>query len=650
MARGRPQRPHPNTFGKKLDPRPTSEPQEDEVARIEKGAKAYATDADHKAMADAPMASPDVNLKDLIKRASNSLALLEAQRKRLDKEEEEITSRSKVLEEVERKVKEDQARLEDLKNLLQERDIAASKRENKLREDEEDLLRQREEIIRRELDADAGFSRRKRDALAQMEAEGEALREQFSRHRKQIDDERAAFEHEMQERRDQVAAELDARRENDARVAAASREAANAEIMRQREELERQREELAAEEKGLRKQKRDLMLDQDLLGEDREAFNEKVHQYAARQIELKQNEIQALNERLDAARTERDRLAKVLAEREEADRRFGGETPDEIMKRLHALEKERERLRKTLGGRPSAEAIKRLEELERQKELWESDRLQLFAELQEMRQEATRKRIAVTELESLRDEKRSLESAKELLHEANRQLRTEVDDLIKGAEGKSPFPSCSKMDLNDEFQSTMPTMETIRSFADFAENMRHRMAWDPKTEKELFYSAEDVRSFLGGLAMSRLHLLQGISGTGKTSLPLAFARAIGAGSALIEVQAGWRDRQDLIGHFNSFERRFYESEFLQALYRASTPLYQDRPFIIVLDEMNLSHPEQYFADLLSALEQDQERQRIVLMTAAVDPAPCLMADGGREMPIPPNVWFVGTACPSGKPA
>ena len=62
--------------------------------------------------------------------------------------------------------------------------------------------------------------------------------------------------------------------------------------------------------------------------------------------------------------------------------------------------------------------------------------------------------------------------------------------------------------------------------------------------------------------MSRLHLLQGISGTGKTNLPVAFAGAIGAECKVIEIQAGWRDRQDLLGHYNVFERKFYESEFL----------------------------------------------------------------------------------------
>jgi hypothetical protein len=144
------------------------------------------------------------------------------------------------------------------------------------------------------------------------------------------------------------------------------------------------------------------------------------------------------------------------------------------------------------------------------------------------------------------------------------------------------------------------------------------------------------------MAMSRLHLLQGISGTGKTSLPLAMARALGAGSTLVEVQAGWRDRQDLIGHFNAFERRFYEAEFLQALYRAQCPRYANSVYIVVLDEMNLSHPEQYFADLLSALEQDPQHQKLDLMTASVEPAPALLQNG-RTLPLPGNVWFVGTA-------
>ena len=248
----------------------------------------------------------------------------------------------------------------------------------------------------------------------------------------------------------------------------------------------------------------------------------------------------------------------------------------------------------------------------------------------------------MTELEALRAEKEALKACNELLTKTLEDEVGEVKDLVNGPDVKSPFPSCSEMDNDDDLQhhrlGRRMGFEVFRNLPSTSGT-----GWPGYREEALFYSAADVRSFLGGLAMSRLHLLQGISGTGKTSLPLAFARAIGAGHALIEVQAGWRDRQDLIGHYNTFEKRFYESDFLQALYKASCPKYAKSPFIVVLDEMNLSHPEQYFADLLSALEQEPEQQRLVLMTAAVASAPECMADGGKKLPLPPNVWFVGTA-------
>ena len=75
--------------------------------------------------------------------------------------------------------------------------------------------------------------------------------------------------------------------------------------------------------------------------------------------------------------------------------------------------------------------------------------------------------------------------------------------------------------------------------------------------------------------MSQLHILQGISGTGKTSLATAFAKAVGGVCTTIPVQAGWRDRADLLGHYNAFEKRYYERNTLQAIYRAQTEAYDD---------------------------------------------------------------------------
>jgi hypothetical protein len=565
---------------------------------------------------------PTSNLDELLLKSSKIFQTVEKMHKRLEsdisKKEKAIDTKTKRLDSQQKGLDEDNAELKE--------------RQSQLRIDEEGFQERLEEIIKRELDADAGFLQRNRESLEKLEKEGKDIQNQFSEQRKKIHDERLVLEKEIQEKRDQIT-----KQSNEAW------KKLNEEKSSEHERYLQDVEELEKEKKKIKQDQKKLDLEREMFEEDAQFLELKVQQFAAREIEKKDSEIRALHERLEISRQERNRFSAMITEFEDLNNRFGELAPEEILSKLRDLEIERDNLKKELGSRPRADSQQRLDDLVRQKELWETDKLQLMVELGELRQEASRKRIAVTELESLRDEKRALESANALLTEAITQLVAEVDTLVKGVEGKSTFPTCSEMDANNELQNERPTKDEITDLEAFAEGVRDRMAFDPKTGKELYYSKEDVRSFLGGLAMSRLHLLQGISGTGKTSLPLAFARAIGARSEIIEVQAGWRDRQDLIGHFNTFERRFYESKFLQALYLASTPFFRDTPFIIVMDEMNLSHPEQYFADMLSALEQDKNRQRIILMTASVDPSPRLLSKNGKELRIPENVWFVGTA-------
>jgi hypothetical protein len=506
--------------------------------------------------------------------------------------------------------------------------------------------------VQRELDADVGFSQRNATALAQLQEESERLRERFAHHQQQLAQERNAWDDELSgareawrmeqaERREKCREELNSMRRDCEAELEALRRTAEEELSEVREKLKEEQLKLKEEKRLFLREKCKLEVDSELFQEKTESFDKKVEGFAAKAIEERDAIIQELKERLKAARSARDGAEGVLRVREEADRRFGNRTPEQVLEEMRALQSERDELRSELGKRPDVDAVQRLEELTGKHEALEQDNFTLRRQLAEQKRLNSLQDIAVTELEDLRNVKLSLESGRDILREANRQLRTEVVDLVKSSEGGSPFPSCSGMDNSSELQTPPPRLSRNLSLKQFAEEMRHRMASAP--QKALYYSAEDVRSFLGGLSMSRLHLLQGISGTGKTSLPLAFADAMDGDSALIEVQAGWRDRQDLIGHFNSFEKRFYESEFLQALYKAGTPLFKDRPFIIVLDEMNLSHPEQYFADLLSALEQNPEHQRLTLMSAPVKEAPLQLVDQGKKLKVPQNVWFVGTA-------
>jgi len=284
--------------------------------------------------------------------------------------------------------------------------------------------------------------------------------------------------------------------------------------------------------------------------------------------------------------------------------------------------------------------------LESQQEQWEAERFRLTTKVQELERAAAANRIAVINLETLRDEKETLEASNNRLRAMLDELKVDVNNAIAQSKERSPFEKCVQMDKNETLQIAPTLFQEQIDLAEFARDLRYRIALSsPEKDKRLYYSEQDIRAFLGGIAMSKLHILQGISGTGKTSLPVAFARALGQGGQddnhkLVEVQAGWRDRQDLIGYFNSFEGKFYETDFLTALYEAQCPKFQDQIYIIILDEMNLSRPEQYFADFLSKLEQDSPQLRLNTDLERLSPK---LFKNKDTLIVPPNVWFIGTA-------
>lgn len=120
-----------------------------------------------------------------------------------------------------------------------------------------------------------------------------------------------------------------------------------------------------------------------------------------------------------------------------------------------------------------------------------------------------------------------------------------------------------------------------------------------------------IRKLDGGIwANKRRHfaVLTGLSGSGKTLLARAYGRAIagkadGHGDQLctIPVQPGWYDPTVLLGYVNPLQGNSYiRTPFLEFLLAAAEA--PARPFTVVLDEMNLSRPEQYFAPILSAME------------------------------------------------
>ena len=84
----------------------------------------------------------------------------------------------------------------------------------------------------------------------------------------------------------------------------------------------------------------------------------------------------------------------------------------------------------------------------------------------------------------------------------------------------------------------------------------------------LYETREIVRRVIAGMAASKRLILEGISGTGKTSLPYSFSRYMTNPATIVSVQPSYRDRTELLGYFNEFSKRFNETEFRRARYEA----------------------------------------------------------------------------------
>ncbi|MBR4626640.1 MAG: hypothetical protein IKO47_02885 [Ruminococcus sp.] len=155
----------------------------------------------------------------------------------------------------------------------------------------------------------------------------------------------------------------------------------------------------------------------------------------------------------------------------------------------------------------------------------------------------------------------------------------------------------------------------------------------------LFYEPKTIRLFIAGMASTKLIILQGISGTGKTSLPYSFGKFLQIDTTIASVQPSWRDRTELFGYFNEFTKNFNETEVLKRIYSSN---YNNDINLILLDEMNIARVEYYFAEMLSILEMPNPSEwalDIVPNAWSTDP---VKLDKGKIM-IPQNIWYIGTA-------
>ncbi len=195
------------------------------------------------------------------------------------------------------------------------------------------------------------------------------------------------------------------------------------------------------------------------------------------------------------------------------------------------------------------------------------------------------------------------------------------------------------IEVDEEYKDKISTVTMVDEDNINLEQLVERFVNFSASQLGLYYTKRTISTFVAGMATSRLMILEGISGTGKTSLPYAMGKFFSHDAAIISVQPAWRDRAELLGYLNEFTKKFNESDFLKHLYEAT---YREDLSFIILDEMNLARVEYYFAEFLSILEMPNPKEWKIEVVANDLPGDPMNLENGK-LTIPYNLWFVGTA-------
>ena len=288
----------------------------------------------------------------------------------------------------------------------------------------------------------------------------------------------------------------------------------------------------------------------------------------------------------------------------------------EIIAEMQEFREKYERLAAVYEKYPDDARISALEEKAQRAEKLERENSALEQERNRYREEAVAARNASKELEVVRQEV-------EATNALNEHLLQELESHKTALESRTgdTCPSLSKVDTETEESDFVADINrrvqrtSLGSLRDIVFHVKNYAGSRNKDER-LYYTDNDIRAFLAGMAVSRLIILQGMSGTGKSSLPRIFSEAISGFNRLIPVESSWRDRNELLGYYNDFNKKFNAKSFTIELYRSTKKRCKEVPTFIVLDEMNLARIEYYFSDFLAILQEpDHDKWLIELVSS-----------------------------------
>lgn len=507
-----------------------------------------------------------------------------------------------LAEEASRQHEANQDEAERLRKLAEA--LAADRKEL---EHSKSALTQREQgIIAAELTRDAGFA----DERAVFQKAIAAAREQKL----------AALEQE-------IAALRTTRIDKEQEAWTKQQEDVRKQLETERSELEKQKGAVSALQSEIEGRKAALEADERTLERKEERLD---RQWQKRNDELEESIEARLNERRRSlefvevsSKEELCRLreslriqTELLGAFEQLQRQLGGKDPAEIIRNLNIQTDELKRLREELTTRPTEEMRERYEQLE-------SEAKNQKARADELARQITANDAAVAEVADLRRKNSELNAENKSLaqkatiyegaaNEAQSELKRQRAAYERPAEVTARYEEIEMPHIQaDKVKQPVKDEGGIdeRTWLNEIENAcnSYGLHFNPRILKA-FHTALKTAEW------SPLTVLAGVSGTGKSELPRLYSHFGGIFFEPLSVQPNWDSHESMLGFFNSIDNKFDAQPLLRFLAQSQKkwiektngdsgyPGMLDAVCLVLLDEMNLAHPELYFAEFLSKLE------------------------------------------------
>lgn len=505
------------------------------------------------------------------------------------------------------------------------------------------------EIFQRKQAAMADISEKKSSALAALEKElsdfrskrlkeiEEAEESERTRIRESIAKERENWDDERSKKSDQLAAEREEIEKLRGVLSAQMDEInrRNSEFQDRERDLEGMEERMRA-----RAKKRSERLDQEA--------EELAAEYRAT-VDSEKAAMADENARLRASlKTQED----LLSAYKELEVRLGGQTPEKVLLDLNSKTEEIRTLKEELASRPTDELRDRYETIARAMQSKDA----VIEDLQRKVEAAAQATAAVADLKRQIQEAKEQSAASERLariHETSAKLAiAELEKLQADFDRLYGTPAGE-----DERREEIEMPYILRANARPAETAPdvNELEW----LNGIYQACEDYGLHFNKRLLTAFHtslktaewapltVLAGVSGTGKSELPRLYSHFGGLYFAPVSVQPNWDSQESMLGFFNSIDNRFDAQPVLNFLAQTQKdwepeadgyPGLRDAMSLVLLDEMNLAHPELYFAEFLSKLELRRgTRQNLPQLDVKI-------GSGMKpyKLPLGRNVLWVGT--------